>query len=135
MAHFAEIDKNNVVLRVFVVPNEQENRGQEFLAEDLGLGGRWIKTSYNTRGGIYYDPETGEPSIDQSKAFRKNYAGINSIFDETRNAFIPPRPFESWTLNEETCLWEPPVPMPETGGPWIWNEELGDWEEFITPSE
>lgn len=133
MAHFAEIDENNIVTRVVVVPDEQEHRGQEFLAEDLSLGGKWIQTSINTRGGIHYEPNFGEPSSDQSKALRKNYAGAGYFYDEQRDAFIAPRVFESWFLDEETCQWQPPVPMPETGGPWIWNEELGNWEEI--PSE
>jgi hypothetical protein len=134
MAHFAEVDESNIVLRVLVVDNEQEDRGQEFLAEDLGLGGKWEKTSYNTRGGIHYNPETNEPSADQSKAYRKNYAGVGYIFDEQRDAFIPPRPFDSWILNEVSCLWEPPIPMPEEGV-WSWNEETQNWEEIQIPEE
>lgn len=135
MAHFAEIDENNIVLRVLVVDNEQEDRGQEFLAEDLDLGGIWKKTSYNTRGGIYYDPNTNQPSADQTKAYRKNYAGVGFTFDETRNAFIPPKPFNSWILNEESCLWEAPIPMPENGGPWTWNEEILNWQEVVIEDE
>ena len=135
MAHFAELDENNIVIRVLVVPDEQENRGQQYLAEDLNFGGIWVQTSRNTQGGVYLDSETHEPTLDQSKAFRKNFAGPGYIYDEERDAFIPPKPFESWSLDEETCWWEPPTPMPETGGPWIWNEELGEWEEFIFPSE
>lgn len=133
MAHFAELDENNIVLRVLVVDNEQENRGQEFLAEDLGLGGRWEKTSYNTRAGVHYDVNTSEPSADQTKAYRKNYAGIGFTFDEIRDAFIPPKTFESWVLNEFSCIWEPPIPMPETGGTWAWNEELGNWQQVPLP--
>ena len=131
MAHFAEIDENNIVLRVLVVPDEEEHRGQEFLSEDLGLGGRWEKTSRNTRGGIHYDANTYEISLDQSKSFRKNYAGIGYLYDETRDAFVPPKPFESWILDEFSCLWNPPIPMPETGGPWEWNEEIGNWEAIF----
>lgn len=131
MAHFAELDENNIVLRVVVVPNEEENRGQQYLAEDLNLGGRWEKTSYNTRKGIHYDSNTNEPSADQSKAFRKNYAGVGFIFDEERDAFYAQQPYPSWSLDEFSCIWQPPVPMPETGGPWEWNEELGEWEEII----
>jgi hypothetical protein len=130
MAHFAELDENNIVLRVIVISNEEEHRGQAFLAEDLGLSGRWIQTSYNTHGGIHYDPETREPSDNQLKSFRKNYAGENYTYDEQRDAFIPPKPFESWILDEETCWWQPPIPMPETGGPWAWNEEIENWEEI-----
>lgn len=131
MAHFAELNENNVVLRILVVDNGQENLGQEFLSQDLGLGGRWEKTSYNTRSGIYYDPETSEPSSEQTKAYRKNYAGIGFTFDEIRDAFIPPKSFESWILNEETCCWEVPIPKP-TEGSWIWNEEIVNWEEVMS---
>lgn len=135
MAHFAEINENNIVVRIVVVPNDQESQGQDFLSEVLGLGGVWERTSYNTHGGIHYDPNTSQPSADQSKAFRKNFAGVGFIFDKTRDAFIPPKPFDSWALNENSCLWEPPIPMPETGGPWEWNEELGEWEEIPIPEE
>ena len=102
MAHFAEIDENNIVTRVLVVGDDQENRGQEFLANDLGLGGTWKKTSYNTVGGVHSNGGT---------PFRKNYAGIGFTFDEARDAFIPPKPFNSWNLNEDTCLWEAPIPI------------------------
>ena len=132
MAHFAELDENNIVIRVLVVPNEQEHRGQEFLAEDLNLGGRWIQTSYNTNGGIYYNPETNEPAEDQSRAYRKNYAAIGYVYDEQIDAFIPPKPYPSWVLNEESCFWQAPIPEPETGGPWNWNEDIQNWD---TPNE
>lgn len=88
MAHFAQIDENNIVLQVLVIPDFQEHRGQEYLANDLNLGGIWKQTSYNNR-------------------IRKNYAGIGFTYDEIRDAFIPPKPTEgNWILNEETCLWE-----------------------------
>lgn len=96
MAHFAEVDSNNVVVRVLVVSNDQEHRGQEFLANDLGLGGTWIQTSYNTIGGKHNNG--GIP-------LRKNYAGIGYTYDPDRDAFIPPKPEGNWTLDEETCLW------------------------------
>jgi hypothetical protein len=99
MAHFAEIDQNNRVLRVLVVPDEQQDRGQEYLANDLGLGGTWMQTSYNTSRGVHQ--YGGTP-------FRKNYAGIGMTYDPQRNAFIPEQPDPSWILNEETCLWEDP---------------------------
>jgi len=86
------------------------------------------RTSYNTRGGVHYDPQTGEPSADQSKAFRKNYAGIGYTYDESRDAFIPPKPFDSWTLNEDSCLWEAPVAMPDDGQQYSWNEETTSWD-------
>ena len=122
MAHFAEIDENNIVTRVLVVGDDQENRGQEFLANDLGLGGTWKKTSYNTVGGVHSNGGT---------PFRKNYAGIGFTFDEARDAFIPPKPFNSWNLNEDTCLWEAPIPMPvEEGKFFTWNEDTTSWDEI-----
>ena len=122
MAHFAEIDENNIVTRVLVVGDDQENRGQEFLANDLGLGGTWKKTSYNTVGGVHSNGGT---------PFRKNYAGIGFTFDEARDAFIPPKPFNSWNLNEDTCLWEAPIPMPvEEGKIFTWNEDTVSWDEI-----
>jgi hypothetical protein len=112
MAHFAEIDENGLVLQVIVVPDAQENRGQEFLANDLGLGGTWVQTSYNAR-------------------IRKNYAGIGMVYDNTRDAFIPEQPFTSWILNEETCQWEAPVAYPTDGVMYTWNEELTDWQAIV----
>jgi hypothetical protein len=91
MAHFAEIDIDNKVVRVFVVPNSEENRGQDYLANDLGLGGNWIKTSYN--GNIRY-----------------NFAGIGYIYDAVRDAFIAPKPDNATGFNEETCQWIVPEP-------------------------
>jgi hypothetical protein len=127
MAHFAEIDENNIVTRVLVVGDDQEDRGQEFLADDLGLGGAWKKTSYNTQGGVH--TLGGTP-------FRKNYAGIGYSFDAERDAFIPPKPFASWILNEETCNWNAPVEMPvEEGKFFTWNEETTSWDELILPTE
>ena len=93
--------------------------------------GEWVKTSYNTRGGVHYQPNTNTPSEDQSKALRKNYAGIGYTYDEARDAFIPPKPYYGWTLNEETCLWEPPVAYPEDGKMYNWNESILNWEEIL----
>ena len=87
MAHFAQIDNNNIVLQVLVIPSFQEHRGQQYLANDLNLGGIWKQTSYNNR-------------------IRKNYAGIGFTYDEIRDAFIPPKPGDNYILNEDTCLWE-----------------------------
>ena len=121
MAHFAEIDENNIVTRVLVVDNEQEDRGQEFLATDLGLGGTWIKTSYNTIAGVHSNGGT---------PLRKNYAGIGYTYDSVRDAFYAPKPFASWTLDEETCTWNAPTPMPiEEGKFFTWNEETTSWDE------
>lgn len=134
MAHFAEIDENNIVVRVIVIPNEQQHRGQEFINNELNLSGTWMQTSYNTRGNIHYNPDTLQPSEDQSKAFRKNYAGIGFIYNEELDAFIVPQPYPSWILNEDTGLWEAPYPAPETGLQ-IWNEEFQRWDEELPPIE
>ena len=96
MAHFARIDENNVVTQVVAVDNLEESRGQELLADDLGLGGVWVQTSYNTFAGVHR--LGGEP-------FRKNYAGIGYTYDHERDAFIPPKPSADAVLDEETCLW------------------------------
>jgi hypothetical protein len=107
MAHFAEIDGAGTVLRVLVVPNEQESRGDAFLRDDLKLGGVWRQTSYN--GNI-----------------RKNYAGVGHTYDSMRDAFIAPKPFASWLLDESTCQWQAPIARPTTGR-WKWDEALGNW--------
>lgn len=128
MAHFAKLDENNVV--VFVTVGRQEDDGKE---QDLfeRTGDVYRQTSYNTRGGIHYNPETGEPSEDQSKAFRKNYAGIGYTYNEELDAFIPAKPFDSWILNETTCLWESPTPYPEDGGAYSWDEPTQSWIEMV----
>lgn len=120
MAHFAEIDEEGIVLRVLVAPDDVEDRGQEFFAVDLGLGGTWKRTSYNTVGGQHSN--NGTP-------YRKNYAGVGFKYDSDRDAFIPPKPFASWTLNENTCLWESPVAYPSGEGVYRWNEENQEWDE------
>jgi len=108
MAHFAQIDENNVVLQVLVVPNEQELRGQDFLAIDLGLGGTWIQTSYNGR-------------------IRNVYAGIGYTYNEALNIFISPKPFPSWILNAEG-YWEAPIPAPNVPGKVAsWDEATQQW--------
>lgn len=119
MAHFAEVDENNIVLRVLVVDDLHESNGQEFLAETLGLGGTWLKTSYNTHAGVHSNGGT---------PFRKNYAGIGYSYDEALDAFIAPKPYPSWVLDEETCTWEAPVAMPTDGGQYVWNEETTSWD-------
>lgn len=120
MAHFAQIDENNVVVQVLVVSDAEEHRGQEFLADDLGLGGTWKKTSYNTQGGVH--ALGGTP-------YRKNYAGIGYKYDAARDAFIPPKPFNSWVLNDDTCLWEAPVAYPTDGKMYTWDEASTSWVE------
>lgn len=93
--------------------------------------GQWLQTSYNTRGGVHYQPDSNTPSADQSKALRKNYAGIGYTYDAARDAFIPPQPFASWTLDDASCLWNAPVAMPKDGKPYIWDEATTSWKEIV----
>ena len=125
MAHFAELDENDTVLRVIVVSDENAIDGEVF-CNNL-FGGSWKQTSYNTRGGVHYDPDTQEP--DDGVAFRKNYAGKGYVFDEGRDAFMTAQPYPSWTLDEDTCYWEPPVPkpLPKFGGYYKWDEPTVNW--------
>jgi len=124
VSHFAKLDQNNVVIFVTVGRQEDDGKEAELCAR---TGDRYVQTSYNTRGGVHYDPATGEPSADQLKALRKNYAGIGYTYDEARDAFIPAKPYPSWLLNEDTCLWDPPVPYPEGDGFYTWDEESQSW--------
>ena len=124
MAHFAEVDENNIVIRVVVFDNnalrDETNREIEALGQaalEAQLGGTWIQTSYNSK-------------------MRRNFAGIGMLWDETRNAFYNQQPFPSWTLNEETLEWEPPIALPDDavqGRAWEWNEEKKEWEENVRP--
>jgi len=121
MAHFAKVN-NGIVEQVIVAE-------PEFFDTFVDSSpGQWIQTSYNTRGGVHYDPATGEPSADQSKALRKNYAGIGYSYDATRDAFIPPKPYASWLLNDDTCLWQAPAPYPLDDGRYTWNESTQTWD-------
>lgn len=114
MSHFAKIE-NNIVTQVIVVEQGVINSGL------FGDPTSWIQTSYNTRGGQH--PE-GRP-------LRKNFAGIGYTYSSELDAFIPPKPFDSWILNEDTCLWECPVPHPTDEKPYLWNEEQQNWVEVI----
>ena len=127
MSHFAKLDENNLV--TFVTVGRQEDDGLE---EELNArtGDVYRQTSYNTRGGVHYTD--GEPSADQSKALRFNYAGIGYSYDENRDAFIPPQPYASWVLDEATCLWVAPIAYPAEGDH-VWDEEAGDWVEVVDP--
>jgi|SRR6056300_1273839 hypothetical protein len=121
MAHFAKV-LNGVVTKVIVAE-------PEFFETFVDSSpGRWIQTSYNTRGGVHYEPNSNTPSEDQSKALRKNYGGKGWMYDYTNDAFYEPKPFDSWTLNEETFLWESPVAYPTDGGDYTWNEETTSWD-------
>lgn len=124
MSHFAEI-KNGIVVRVIVA-------GQDFINSGaVGDPSLWKQCSYNTRRGVHYQPNSDIPSEDQSKALRKNFPGVNYIYDEIRDAFIPPKPYNSWVLNESTCIWECPVPYPNDGKDYAWAEPTLSWIEFI----
>jgi len=110
MAHFAKVE-NGIVKQVIVAE-------QEFI-DSAVLGHGWIQTSYNTHGGKH--PE--------DRPLRKNYAGVGYAYDEQRDAFIPPQPFASWLLNEDTCLWDAPVAMPTDDKKYAWDEESVSWKE------
>jgi hypothetical protein len=126
MAHFAKLDENNVV--VFVTVGRQDDDGKEAELTER-TGDVYKQTSYNTSGGVHYTD--GKPSKDQSKALRKNYAGLGYTYDEERDAFIPPKPYESWVLNEDTCLWGAPVPYPTDGSEYYWDEETTQWVAVV----
>jgi len=121
MSHYAQLDKNNVV--AFVIHAKSNDKEDEFTES---TGDVWKQTSYNTQGGVHYTD--GEPSADQSKALRFNYAGINFTYDPDRDAFIPPQPYASWVLDEGTCQWVAPIAYPAEGDH-VWDEEAGDWVE------
>lgn len=126
MAHYAFLGENNIVTEVITGNDEGDIDWETQYGSFRGQTCK--RTSYNTRGGIYYDPVTNEPAIDQSKAFRKNYAGLGYIYDATRDAFIPPKPYPSWVLDEFSCLWNAPVLMPTNGKKYVWNEETQSWD-------
>lgn len=130
MAHYAFLDTDNIVTEVIVGCDEEDtSHGVSGWEEWYGnfRGQKCVRTSYNTYAGVHIDPETRQPSEDQSKAFRKNYASVGFQYDESRDAFIPPQPYPSWILNEFTCLWEAPVPFPEDEYRYFWDEALGNW--------
>jgi hypothetical protein len=140
MGYFAKINNYNYVTEVHSVMNdvftldgvEFEYIGINFLNSIFNTNVNWKQTSYNTSGGVYYLPNTNIPSEDQTKAFRKNYAGIGYTYDEQRDAFIPPKPFPSWILNEFSCLWESPVQYPNDGNNYYWDETMVSWVVFNT---
>jgi len=121
MAHYAQV-VDGTVRQVIVAP---EDRSEFIDQHEAETEGRWIQTSYNTRGGVHYDPETGEP--DDGEPLRKNFAGVGYTYDEELDAFIPPKPHASWELNEETGLWEPPTARPDDGRKYKWDEETTSW--------
>jgi len=122
MAHYAKVT-DGIVTQVIVAE-------PEFFDTFVDSSpGEWVQTSYNTRGGIHYT--NGQPSADQSKALRKNYAGVGYQYDKDRDAFIPPKPYPSWALDEQTCLWAASVAMPTDGKRYIWDEDAQNWAETV----
>ena len=122
MAHFAKLGVGNIIIKVAVVSNDialTEQAGVDFLNNLYGSRDVWKQTSYNTKAGVHLNGGT---------AFRKNYAGIGYTYDQTRDAFIPKKPFNSWILNETTCQWEAPVAYPEDDNEYTWNESIVNWE-------
>ena len=129
MAHFAKLGKGNIVEKVIVVSNDvatTEQDGVNFINNLYGTNDVWKQTSYNTYGGVH---ELG------GTPFRKNFAGVGFTYDQTRDAFIEPKPFDSWILDEETCLWEAPVAKPtltqeqiDNNNYYRWNETIKNWE-------
>tara|TARA_R100000353_G_scaffold2784_1_gene4182 strand:- start:39 stop:437 length:399 start_codon:yes stop_codon:yes gene_type:complete len=128
MSHYAKVE-NGIVTQVIVAEPEFFDTFVDTTP------GEWIKTSYNIKGGVYYDPETNQPAEDQSvieedeARQRKNYAGISFSYDQTKDAFIPPQPYSSWVLNNTTCLWDAPIACPDDGNRYQWNEETTSWDQ------
>ena len=125
MPHFAKIE-NGIVTNVIVIDEETLQLGH------WGDPSSFKQTSYNSRGGVHYNPETNEPS--GKPHLRFNYAGLGYSYDAQRDAFIPPKPFDSWVLNESTCLWDAPTPMPTNGHLYTWDESTVSWKEVTPPS-
>jgi hypothetical protein len=122
MAHFAKLGKGNIIEKVEVVSNDiatTEQAGVDFLNNLYNTRDVWKQTSYNTIGGVHLTGGT---------PFRKNFAGVGYTYDQTRDAFIEPKPFNSWTLNETTCQWEAPVALPDTENRYNWNEQNQTWD-------
>jgi len=136
MGTFVKLDNDNFVIQGISLDNivftingiEDEQKGVDFLNKLFETNDIWKQTSYNTIGGLHYT--NGILSLDQSKSFRKNHAGIGYYYDSIRDAFIPPKPFPSWTLDEQTCFWQSPIPYPNDGKIYQWNEEIGNYIEI-----
>jgi len=124
MAHFAKLGVGNKVIQVDVVNNNvatTEQAGIDFLNDFYKSNDIWVQTSYNTRGGVH---------ILGGTPFRKNYAGVGWRYDKSKDAFIEPQPYTSWILDEDTCLWRPPVARPTDNKLYEWNEETKQWDEI-----
>lgn len=124
MGHFAKVLDGKVTQVIVAEP--------EFFDTFVDSSpGTWLQTSYNTRGGVHYVPDSDTPSEDQSKALRGNYAGIGYTYDQVNDVFYAPQPYPSWILNTQTYLWKAPVAMPKTGGPYDWDEATQSWVEVV----
>jgi hypothetical protein len=121
MSHFAKV-KNNLVETVIVA----EQDFIDSLPSESGV--MWVQTSYNTYGGVHYAPNSNTP--DGGVALRKNYAGVGHTYDSGRDAFYEPQPYPSWSLNETSCIWEPPVAHPNDGKSYVWDETSRQWVEM-----
>lgn len=121
MSHFAKV-KNNLVETVIVA----EQDFIDSLPSESGV--MWVQTSYNTYGGVHYAPNSNTP--DGGVALRKNYAGVGYTYDSGRDAFYEPQPYPSWSLNETSCIWEPPVAHPNDGKSYVWDETSRQWVEM-----
>ena len=119
MGHFAKVVNGKVVQVIVAEPEFFET----FIDSSPGT---WLQTSYNTKGNVHYG-EDGKP--DGKPALRANYAGVNFNYDYKNDVFYAPQPYPSWILNTSTYLWEAPIPFPDDGKPYIWNEETGSWDE------
>lgn len=129
MAHFSKV-RDGVVLETIVATAEELSK---IVDTSPGV---WIQTSFNTRGGVHYDSVTGQPSADQSKALRGNFAGPGMLYDEVNDVFYTRQPYPSWTLNTTTWTWEAPTAKPgeineENGYPWIWDEATTSWVTVV----
>lgn len=126
MAHFAQIDHNNIVTQVIVIEPEVLALGH------WGDPNSWIQTSYNTRAGIHYGPD-GQP--DDKPPLRKNYAGVGYSYDAVRDAFVPPQPYASWLLDEATCTWTAPVAYPQDNNFYQWHEPSQSWQPIVAQEQ
>lgn len=119
MGHFAKIVDGRVTQVIVAEP--------EFFETFVDFSpGEWVQTSYNTRGGKHYDEEGNH---DGTEGLRKNFASIGYVYDKVRDAFIPPKPFPTWVLNEDTCLWDPPTPYPKDGKNYRWDDKTATWKK------
>ena len=124
MGHFAKVVDGKVTQVIVAEP--------EFFDTFVDSSpGTWVQTSYNTRGGVHYVPDSNTPSEDQSKALRGNYAGLGYTYDQVNDVFYAPQPYPSWVISAPTWQWQAPVPYPSTGGPYNWDETTQLWVEVV----